>query len=202
MQKLAVCALSLGLALGVSSGLVLAQDKPHPDTTQELKKTDPVPPAVGKSVPDQAGTQEPSAKGSGAHSKVDAFVNGSLAVPDAPSDTQTTPAKYSAANAASDRLPVVAFRLKQLTGPERQEIYQQLSGQGSSLALSPGGNEPYAMIGTELPASVILNNLTAVPESVATKFPTLRGTAFVKSRSDVLIVDAPNSLVIGVLSPP
>jgi hypothetical protein len=202
MQKLAICTLTLGLVVGASCSLVLAQDKVHPDKAEELKKSDPVPPATGKTLPEQAGTQEPSTKGAGPKASSAVFANGSLTVPGAPTDTQTTPSQYSARNAAEDRLPIVAFRLKQLTGPDRQEIYQQLTGQGTSLALNPGGKEHYALVGSELPANIMLNDLTAVPETVAAKFSTLRGTAFLRARSDVLIVDAPNSLVIGVLSAP
>src|SRR5262249_17892426 len=120
MPKLAVYPLSLGFALGLavgaSSSLVLAQEKAPPDKVEELKKSDPVPPAAGKSVPEQAGTQEPSTKDPGTSPTAGAFVNGSLAVPGAPTDTQTTPSKFSARNAESDRLPIAAFRLKGLTG--------------------------------------------------------------------------------------
>src|SRR5688572_24931570 len=42
--------------------------------------------------------------------KTHVFVDGALSVPGAPKDGDTVPSKFSARNAASDRLPIVAFR--------------------------------------------------------------------------------------------
>ena len=207
MHKLARCAFSLELALaailGASTGQALAQDKVDEGTTQKLQKTDPVPPATGKSLPEQAGTQEPSTKGAGPGSKADVFVNGSLIVPGAPSDTQTAPAKFSERNAASDRLPIVAFRLKHLSADERREIYRQLAEHRGGLALSPGGGEAYAKVGAEVPAEIVLGGgLTAVPDTVVARFPVLRDTAFMRAGTAVLLVDVRNRQVIGVLPAP
>jgi hypothetical protein len=207
MDKLTLCAFSLGLALaatlGAGAGQALAQGNVDQGTTQDLKKTEPVPPATGTSKPDQAGTQEPSTKGAGPSAKADVFVDGSLTVPGAPTDTQTAPAKFSERNAASDRLPIVAFRLKHLSTDARREIYQQLAEQGGGLALSPGGAEAYAKVGAELPADIVLDgDLTAVPDAVAARFPDLRGAAFTKAAAAVLIVDVRNRQVIAVLPAP
>src|SRR5262245_5272150 len=68
--------------------------------------------------------------------KSQVFVNGALTVPGAPPDTDTVPAKFSARNDASDRLPIAAFRLKHLTDDQHREIHQQLSGERGGLALS------------------------------------------------------------------
>jgi hypothetical protein len=215
MHKLARCVLFLGLAggvglglgvptgLGSSCGSALAESKVDESTTQKLKETDPVPPATGESKAEQAGTQEPSTKGPGSDGKSGVFENGSLVVPGAPTDTETAPAKFSERNAASDRLPTVAFRLKNLTTEQRHEIYRQLTEHRSGLALSPGGGERYAQLGAELPSHVVLDGeLTAMPEALAARFPALRGTAFMKAGSAVLIVELHNRQVIGVLPAP
>jgi hypothetical protein len=194
---------ALGAPLGASCGPALAESKVDGSTTQELKKADPVPPAAGQSQAEQAGTQEPSTKGPGSDGNMGAFENGSLVVPGAPTDTETAPAKFSERNAASDRLPIVGFRLKHLTTEQRQEIYRQLTEHRSGLALSPGVGERYARLGAELPTHVVLDGeLTAVPEAVATRFPALRGTAYMKTASAVLIVELGNRQVIGVLPAP
>src|SRR5262245_61517039 len=86
-------------------GFASAQAKVDGNTTQELQKADPVPPANGKNLSDRAGTQEPSTKGKGHDSSADAFVNGMLAAPAAATDGETVPSKYSARNAESDKLP-------------------------------------------------------------------------------------------------
>src|SRR5262249_40006342 len=58
-----------------------------------------------------------------------AFVNGVLAVPGAPASTDTVPAKFSARNAADDKLITIAYTFKTLTDEERRAIYQALKGQ-------------------------------------------------------------------------
>jgi LTXXQ motif family protein len=57
------------------------------------------------------------------------FVNGVLAVPGAPANTDTVPAKFSARNAADDKLITIAYTFKTLTDEERRAIYQALKGQ-------------------------------------------------------------------------
>ena len=125
-------------------------------TAQELKKEDSVPPATGRSLPEQAGTTEPSSKAkSGTDENV--FVNGVLTVPGAPTDVDTAPAKFSERTAADDRLPIVGYRLKQLSEAQRREIAQQeslavagcrvrvplnrASGTGSDLKHRPNGSD-------------------------------------------------------------
>jgi hypothetical protein len=55
----------------------------------------------------KAGTNEPSANVPTEDQSV--LVNGALNVPGAPKDSQTVPAKFSARNAALDKLPIMAF---------------------------------------------------------------------------------------------
>lgn len=132
--------------------------------------------------------------------KSQVFVNGSLSVPGAPADTDTTPSKYSPRNAASDQLPIAAFRLKHLTDDQRREIYQQLTAGRGALALSPGGGEePLAIVGAEIAAEIALRDLAPVPDAVAAKFPALRDAAFLRSDGKLLLVAPTNRIVIGVL---
>jgi hypothetical protein len=49
------------------------------------------------------------------------------------------------------------------------------------------------------PADVALGDLSPVPEALAAKFPEPRGDAFMRSSGKLLIIDAANRLVIGVL---
>src|SRR6266853_53217 len=74
------------------------------------------------------------------------FVNGALAVPGAPANTDTVPAKFSAKNAADDELITVAHTFKTLTDEQRRAIYQALKDQPASAF--------NAEIGTELPPGV------------------------------------------------
>src|SRR5262249_1215719 len=95
---------ALPLAFVVSVGLAAAQQQPPP--------ADAPPRARNAAGPANA-----------------AFVNGALAVPDAPANTDTVPAKFSAKNAADDALITIAYTFKTLTDDERRAIYQALKGQ-------------------------------------------------------------------------
>ena len=195
MNKIAAISFVLALLVGESAP-ALAQDKVDPKTTEELKQVNPVPPATGTSKPEQAGTQEPSTKGKGHEASADVFVNGMLAVPGAAKDGQTVPSKYSARNAAIDKLSIAAFTLYHLTDAQKREIYEQLHGTPGGLALSPA----YAMVGAEIPADVALRDLRPVPESLAAKFSVLRGgVSHLVEGPNVLLVGT-NNVVIGLLS--
>jgi hypothetical protein len=91
------------------------------------------------------------------------FVNGALAVPDAPANTDTVPAKFSQKNAADDELITIAYTFKTLGDDERRAIYEALKGQQAGSAFN-------ADIGTELPPGI---ELRPVPDDLAA----LRGDA-------------------------
>jgi hypothetical protein len=147
-----------------------------------------------------AGSGAAFAQGKADQDATHVLVNGALAVPGAPADSETVPSKYSARNAASDRLPTVAFRLKNLTDDQRREIYEQLTGQRPPLALSPGqAGDPHAVVGAELPAEIALRDLVPVPEALGARIPELRDTVFMRSDGRVLLVAPANRIVIGVL---
>jgi hypothetical protein len=181
-----------------SAGLLSAQDKVDAATKQELKKTDTVPPATGKDLPEKAGTSEPSSKIKGLNQNTDVFVNGSLAVPGAAADTETTPSKFSARNAESDRLPIAAFRLKHLTDDQRREI-AQIIGKQRDQAIAPAGAAEIYIVGAEVPAAVALQELAPLPDALVAKIPELGGTGFMRAGGKLVLVDLDNSLVIGVL---
>src|SRR5262249_29892198 len=75
------------------------------------------------------------------------FVN--VAVPGAPANTDTVPAKFSAKNAADDGLIIIAYTFKTLTDEERRAIYQAVKGQPAAAF-----NED---VGTEVPPGVELH---------------------------------------------
>ena len=201
MNKLAMCSFSAAFALIGSFGFASAEDKVDQKATQELKKQDTVPPATGRNLPEQAGTTEPSSKVPGTSPDPNAvFVNGALVVPGAPTDVDTVPSKFSARTAADDQVPITSYRLRHLTKDQKGEIFQQLNSEQGGGAIRPAGANSEEIVGALVPADVALRDLTPVPEALTTKFPELRGAAFVKSAGKLLIVDDDNRLVIGVLS--
>lgn len=126
------------------------------------------------------------------------FVNGVSTVQGAPTDVDTAPSKFSERTAADDRLPIVGYRLKHYSADQRREIARQLSVP-SGYALSPADLKGYATLGMELPGTIAMQALTPVPQTIAEKYPELRGTGFMPSDGKMLIVDLDNNLVVGVL---
>ena len=189
----------VAFALLQAAPVALAEGKVDSQKVEEVKKNDPVPPATGKNLPEQAGAQEPSSKAQGTAKDADVFVNGVLTVPGAPKDTETTPAKHSERVAADDKLPIAAFRLRRLTEDQLLEIAQQLA---PPRRITPAGNdtmgEQQAIVGALVP-STALDALVPVPEAVAAKFPELRGAGSMRAGGKLLLVDLDNMLVIGVL---
>jgi LTXXQ motif family protein len=117
------------------------------------------------------------------------FVNGALAVPGAPMNTDTVPAKFSAKNAADDELITIAYTFKTLTDDERGAVYQALKGQ-------PPGSAFDADIGTKLPPEI---ELRPVPAEVAARVPQTRDYRYAVAKDRVLLVGT-GRIVVGVFA--
>jgi hypothetical protein len=116
------------------------------------------------------------------------FVNGALAVPGAPANTDTVPSKFSAKNAEDDKLITLAYTFKLLTDEQRQAIYEGLKGQ-------PAGPAFNADIGVELPPSV---ELRPVPNDVAARVAQTADYLYAVANDRVLLVSPVNRVVVGV----
>jgi len=104
------------LALVVGVGLAVAQQpQPQAPASPAAKQLqDPQQEAVQEKAQQKeegkAGTVEPATLVPTAKpSATDALFNGALAVPGAPTDSQTVPSKYSARNAALDKVPLAEW---------------------------------------------------------------------------------------------
>jgi hypothetical protein len=117
------------------------------------------------------------------------FVNGALAVPGAPANTSTVPAKFSAKNADDDELITIAYTFKTLTDDERRAIYQALKDQ-------PAGSVFNAAIGTKLPPGI---ELRPVPEELAARVPQTRDYRYAVAKDRVLLVGT-GRIVAGVFA--
>jgi LTXXQ motif family protein len=117
------------------------------------------------------------------------FVNGALAVPGAPANTDTVPAKFSTKNAADDELITIASTFKTLTDDERRAIYQSLKDQ-------PAGSTFNADIGTKLPPGI---ELRPVPDEVAARVPQTRDYRYAVAKDRVLSVGT-GRIVVGVFA--
>ena len=194
------CAL-LTAALVSSSFSLATSSQSQEARKEEAKKENSLPPggsAGGPSHPDQNAKQESSSKVEGTNPLPEAFVNGALTAPGAPSDVDTIPSKFSARTAADDKLPIAAYRLKYLTSDQLKGIREAIgktASQGSG-SRAIGG---YAHIGAEIPTIVALNDLHPLPALVLEQLPAARGVAFTLSEDKVLLVNTNTRVVVGVL---
>ena len=117
------------------------------------------------------------------------FVNGALAVPGAPANTDTVPAKFSAKNADDDELITIAYAFKTLTDDERRVVYQALKDQ-------PAGSAFNVDIGTKLPPGI---ELRPVPEELAARVPQTRDYRYAVAKDRVLLVGT-GRIVAGVFA--
>src|SRR6266481_1340496 len=140
---------------------------------------------LGRAAP--AAQKQPSPNASPPANVV--FVNGALAVPGAPANNDTVPAKFSAKNAADDELITIAYIFKTLTDDERRAIYQSLKDQAAGSAFD-------ADIGTKLPPGI---ELRPVPDEVAARVPQTRDYRYAVAKDRVLLVGT-SRIVVGVFA--
>ena len=172
------------MLLGATIVAPAQQPSPPADAQQQSQQEKAQQTQSGKT-----GTVEPSALAPTDKPPANAvFFNGALAVPDAPANSQTVPAKFSAQNAADDKLVILAYTFKMLSEEERGAIYQALKDQ-------PAGQAFNADIGVELPPAVELHPM---PAEVANRVPQTKDYRYAISDNRVLLVAPINRVVVGV----
>ena len=179
------------LTLFSAAGIAAAQQGPprpsrspaaEPQQKQQQEKAQQTP--SGKMGKEEPSSHAPSAKP--ADNSV--FVNGALAVPGAPANTDTVPAKFSEKNAADDKLITLAYTFKLLSDEQRRAIYEGLTSQ-------PAGPAFNADIGVELPSSI---ELRPVPNDVAARVPQTKDYRYAVADNRVLLVAPVGRFVVGV----
>src|SRR5262245_40442850 len=176
---------ALALAFVGCIGLAAAQPPTPPADAQQQSQQE----KAQQTPSGKMGAEEPSSHTPNAKPQENAvFVNGALAVPGAPANTDTVPAKFSKKNAADDELSTVAYTFKTLTDDERRAIYQALKGQPVAAF--------NADVGTEVPPGVELH---PVPNEVAARVPQTRGYRYVVVNDRVLLVGT-SRIVVGVFA--
>jgi hypothetical protein len=136
-----------------------------------------------KSESGRAGKAEPLPQAS---SDGPMFVDGALNVPGAPKDSETVPAKFSAHNAALDKLPIMAARL---TDEQREKIAATLStGNASVVAID-------ATVSQMLPLDV---EMLEIPDALKHEIPAVSKLKYVRASDRILLIDPPpNRIVVG-----
>jgi hypothetical protein len=178
-------ALALLGSTALSASLAVAQQPApaaEPQQQQQQEKAQQTPSG-------QMGKEEPSSHApSPKPADNSVFVNGALAVPGAPENVDTVPSKFSAKNAADDKLITLAYTFKLLTDEQRRAIYDGLKGQ-------PAGPAFNADVGVELPLSV---ELRPVPNDVAARVQQTGDYRYAVAADRVLMVSPVNRVVVGV----
>jgi hypothetical protein len=147
------------------------------------------------SNPPQSGRTEPSATnaasanqggdGNAQAPSGPALVNGKLDVPGAPADSQTVPAKFSPRNDMLDNTAIMAMPLR-LTDAQKHKIVESVK-----LANRPEQTSN-AKPSDELAWDVTVHDLGASAGD-----PALAELKYVRTKDRILLVDAPNRIVIG-----
>jgi hypothetical protein len=194
-----VSVLALVAGVGIASAQQPAQQPAtpaqQPAVNDGKQLQDPKPEQDQKNAQEtpsgKLGTIEPSALAPTEKPKDAAvLVDGKLTAPGSPADSQTVPAKYSPRNAELDELPTMAFPLP-LTNEQKQQIFAALSKSNAPVA------NLTAKPADQLPSSVALNDM---PADATQQVPWVKDFKFVKLTDKVLLVSAPNMIVIGEIS--
>src|SRR5262249_24114827 len=156
-----------------SVGFAVAQQRPpESDGQQRLQQENWQHTPSGK-----MGKEEPSSHAAETKPQPNAaFVNGALAVPDAPANTDTVPAKFSQKNAADDELIPMPHTYKTLTDDQRRAVYEALKG-------PPPGPAFNADVGVELPPAA---ELSPAPAELAARVPQTRDYSYAATGDRVL----------------
>ena len=131
---LPISAFVLSLLGGTAGGaaVAVAQQAPAAEPQQQGQQEKAQQTPSGKMGKEEPSSHTPSEK----PAENSVFVNGVLAVPGAPADTETAPSKFSAKNAADDKLITLAYTFKLLTDEQRRAIYDGLKGQRAGAAFN------------------------------------------------------------------
>jgi hypothetical protein len=174
---------ALVLALLGGTAIAVAQPAPPADAQQQQQQE-----KAQQTPSGQMGKEEPSSHAPTSKPQDNAvFVNGALAVPGAPENSDTVPAKFSEKNAADDKLITTAYTFKLLTDEQRRAIFDALKDQ-------PAGAAFNADVGTALPAAV---ELKMVPDEVTRRVPQTNGYRYAVADNRVLLVAPVNRVVVG-----
>jgi hypothetical protein len=172
-------------ALLAAVGVALAQQPPAGNMQQpeaEKAQKDWQRTESGKSGKEEPSSHMPSDQA--AENAV--FVKGELAVPGAPAESETAPAKWSDKILARDKIPNMARPLV-LNDEQKRRIYDVVRNE----------NKPVASVDAHmaqfLPPSV---ELFEMPSDLASAIPAVRDLKYVRLDDRVLLVQPPNKVVV------
>ena len=137
----------------------------------------------------QGGKEEPGSHSSGAPTNT-VFVDGKLAVPGAPADSQTVPSKVSARNAKLDALPIMAMPLG-LSDEQKRRILDSVAK--SNIPIEQISAKPADM----LPQTTQVSQL---PDDVKAAMPMVSDFSIIRTKDKILLMRPPNMVVTGEIA--
>ena len=173
-----------GLLFLASLGIATAQQKAN-DPGQQAPAN---PQGDGAFKSQQGGKEEPGSHTSGPATSTEVFVDGKLAVPDAPADSQTVPSKVSERNARLDLIPIMALPLA-LTDEQKKKIIKS----AQSLPVSQISAKPADV----LPRTT---EVAELPAEVKAAVPIMSDISIIRTRDKILLMRAPNMVVTGEIA--
>ena len=132
----------------------------------------------------RAGTEEPGSHAPSQDTAV--LVNGNWNVGGAPADSQTVPAKFSKRNDAIDRVPIMAMPVLALSDDQKKAIVASVKSANSPVQTTN------AKPAEELPWTITVHDL-----GISANDPALARMKIVRAEDRILLIDAPNRIVIG-----
>jgi hypothetical protein len=182
MTRLTLTAVVLLAGLSVAA----AQQKAN-DPNQQAPAN---PQGDGAFKSQQGGKEEPGSHSSGPATSTEVFVDGKLAVPGAPADSQTVPSKVSERNAKLDATPTMALPLG-LSDEQEKQI----------LASVAKANMPVSQISAK-PADILpaTTQVSELPADVKASMPMMSDISIIRTRDKILLVRAPNMVVTGEIA--
>jgi hypothetical protein len=179
----AVTALLAGL------GVALAQQPPAGNGLQQ-PKAEQAQENWQRTESGRSGKEEPSSHlPSDQNTENAVFIKGTLALPGAAPESETTPSKWSAKNAALDKVPTMAMPLP-LSDEQKRRIYDVVNA----------ANKPVASVDAHttqfLPSAVETFEL---PSEVA-DIPGVRALEYVRLDDRLLLVQPANKVVVGEIA--
>lgn len=175
-----------GLALLASLGIAAAQQQAN-DPNQQAPAN---PQGDGPFKSQQNAKEEPGSHSSGAPTNTAVFVDGKLAVPGAPADSQTVPSKVSERNAKLDATPIMALPLP-LTDEQKQRIRDSVAK--SNIPVEQISAKPADL----LPATT---QVAQFPDDVKAAVPMVSDFSIIRTKDKILLLRAPNMVVTGELA--
>jgi hypothetical protein len=172
-------------ALVLLAGVSVAAAQQHANDPNQQAPANPQGDGAFKSQ--QGGKEEPGSHSSGTTTTA-VFVDGKLAVPGAPADSQTVPSKVSERNARLDAIPIMALPLGFSDEQKKQILNSTTTMPVSQISAKPADMLPATTQVSELPADV----KAAVPMA--------SDLGVIRTSGKIFLVRAPSMVVTGEIA--